>query len=452
MKTPRPAPALLLAALLCALAAPALAATTEQIHNDAGLVKFYRGEFADAMGDFQRALGMNPNFADAHYNLGRCLEKLGDLPGAVAKFEEALRIKPDFTAARGARDRARQKLDAKLKKEAASGRRFKVNVSPELAIPFDDFSEAFYAYYASQPDRSRDLYRTMERDNPADFRAPFEQGVITYELKMYDEAVKRFEIARERAPKNVQVLHCLALACEKAGDPERAAGLYAEAARLNPAFAQASARLADLTGSLARDLHETARRAFEKGDWRLAAEKIDAALKYAKPGSEEESAMRNLQALARVRSGDDAQRQRNIRDAFLAKHHSYDDAYDSGRVRYVGDNVIWTGVVYRIHERGGETVLVVAWTRDRGVSSDALVGTGTCKAKFFQVHCGRVLAKDPRLAEDSFVEVSGKIRGAESMIDGYKAGCTAPIPGLTAYRLVATKEYASGTLVIEPLN
>jgi tetratricopeptide (TPR) repeat protein len=50
-----------------------------------------------------------PDFADAHYNLGITLEKLGRTPEAIQHCEQALRIKPDFvqtqinlTRARGA--------------------------------------------------------------------------------------------------------------------------------------------------------------------------------------------------------------------------------------------------------------------------------------------------------------------------------------------------------------
>lgn len=439
-------------ALLLALAGAAAAATTEQIHNDAGLVKFYRGEYAEAASSFERALMMNPNNAEAHYNLGRCREKQGDLAAAVAKFEDALRVLPSYSAARTARDRARKKLDTRLQKEAASGKRFKVNVSADLAIPLEDFSEAFYAYYGNKIDRARELYRRMERDNPEGWIVPFERGVICYELETYQEAVTHFGLAHARAPENVQVAYCLGLACEKIGDLERAVALYDEAAKKNPAFTRAAARRGALSGSLVRGLHDEARRAFDRRDWKTAAEKATAALSHVAPGGEEEDPLRNLLTLASVRLGDEAQKRRNVRDAFLAKNHSYDDVWENGRVRYADDNVIWTGVVYRIHERAGETVLVVAFTRERGVSSDELIGTGVCKAKFFQVHCGRLLARDPRLDEDSFVEVSGRIRGGESMIDGYRAGCTAPIPGLLAFKITATNARATGTLVMEPLN
>lgn len=442
----------LLALLVAAAAPPAHAATTEQIHNDAGLVKFYRGEFASAVADFERAIGMNPNYAEAHYNLGRCLEKLGDPAGAIARFEEALRVRPTYSAARSSRDRAKKALDAQRKKEVVRAEKFRVAISPDLSIPFDDFSAAFYAYYENQSDRAREMYRRMERDDPASFVPAFEQGVIFHELKMYAEAIERFTAARDRAPGNVHAIYNLGLAHEKHGQVARAIELYREAASRNPAFTLAAERATRLSVTYARDRFDDARRAYERGDWKNAGSAIDEALALATPGTAEASEMRNLQSLVKMRLGDLDQKSANLREAFLARNRSYDEVAESGRVRYAGEAVTWTGVVYRIHERAGRTVLVVAYTTDRGVSSDALIGTGTCKAKFFQVHLGRKMDRDARLDEESFVEVQGRIRGPEELIDGYRLGCTAPIPGITAFKITATHPRASGTLVLGPLQ
>ena len=51
------------------------------------------------MAEFNKALEINPNYADAHHNLGRTLAITGQLDQAVPHFERALEINPKFAEA-----------------------------------------------------------------------------------------------------------------------------------------------------------------------------------------------------------------------------------------------------------------------------------------------------------------------------------------------------------------
>ena len=55
---------------------------------------------ADATAQYEEALRINPDYAEAHTNLGNVLARRpGRLSDAVAQYEEALRLKPDFAEA-----------------------------------------------------------------------------------------------------------------------------------------------------------------------------------------------------------------------------------------------------------------------------------------------------------------------------------------------------------------
>ncbi len=66
-------------------------------HNNLGYFLNAEGRTMEAIAEYQRALRINPDYIDAHNNLGSALQ---DLPGrmneAIAQYQEALRLKPDY--------------------------------------------------------------------------------------------------------------------------------------------------------------------------------------------------------------------------------------------------------------------------------------------------------------------------------------------------------------------
>ena len=60
------------------------------------------GRVQEAIGHWEQAVQIKPDFVEAHYNLGIALEQTGKAREAVKHFEQALQIRPDFTNARNA--------------------------------------------------------------------------------------------------------------------------------------------------------------------------------------------------------------------------------------------------------------------------------------------------------------------------------------------------------------
>ena len=76
----------------------------------------------DELSAKQKAAEFLPDDADAHYNLGNTLNKLGQLEGAVASYHRALEIKPDYAEAHNNAGNALKNL-GRLDAAAASYRR-----------------------------------------------------------------------------------------------------------------------------------------------------------------------------------------------------------------------------------------------------------------------------------------------------------------------------------------
>lgn len=428
----------------------AQSATTEQIPNDAALVEFYQGNLAKAVEGFQEAIRINPRYAEAHFNLGRTFDKLGRHAEAVESFETALRINPNYSAAAQQLKKSRKRLDKKQESAAARTTRFRVSISPELSYPWEDFSPAFYDYFANRVEESKTGFKAMEQADSRDPRPFIEKGIIYYELKMYGDASYYFKVANRLAPDNQHARYNEGLALEMSGDRDGAVKLYEAVVAANPAFELAARRLNGLQSGLTADWYARAQRSYERQDWRGALESIERALIMTKPESPLYLEMKKLETLARSRVTDLDSRKRDVRQAFLAEPRTYDEVYNRGQLKYRDIQLIWTGVIFRVKREGNETVLQVMYTTDANSRIDAQ--DPDCLGKMFQIRCGKILDRDPRINEESFVEVYGTITGVENMLDGYRYGCNRDIPRIKANKLTISSPTYSGTLVIEPLN
>jgi tetratricopeptide (TPR) repeat protein len=95
-----------------------------EAHNNLGIILFAVGEHARAESAFREAIRIQPDYADAHGNLGNLLSGT-DFPEARYHFEIALRLRPDDAATRynyamalgRARhfDEAQRELEARLR-------------------------------------------------------------------------------------------------------------------------------------------------------------------------------------------------------------------------------------------------------------------------------------------------------------------------------------------------
>lgn len=66
----------------------------ERVYLARGKVAFEAQRYAEAAGEFRKAVAATPDSVTARINLGAALTQIGDLKGAVEQFEEALRMEP----------------------------------------------------------------------------------------------------------------------------------------------------------------------------------------------------------------------------------------------------------------------------------------------------------------------------------------------------------------------
>jgi predicted O-linked N-acetylglucosamine transferase (SPINDLY family) len=70
-----------------------------EAHNNLGLTLHALGQYNDAAATCRRAIFLQPNFAEAHDNLGNALYELGQFDEAIISYSRALTINPQFAEA-----------------------------------------------------------------------------------------------------------------------------------------------------------------------------------------------------------------------------------------------------------------------------------------------------------------------------------------------------------------
>jgi len=70
-----------------------------EAHHARGFALKKLGRFEEALASYDRAVAIKPGFAEAHVNRGVTLQEMKQLDAALASYEQAIAVKPDFAMA-----------------------------------------------------------------------------------------------------------------------------------------------------------------------------------------------------------------------------------------------------------------------------------------------------------------------------------------------------------------
>ena len=176
-------------------------------HFDRGIAFRKSGQIRRAIGDFDAALRLKPNFPEAYDERGIAKDVDGDVDGAIADYGEAIRQNPNLA---------------------------------------DAYNNRGYAWQQKrQYDKAILDYDAAVRIQPDNSRAYTNRGSSHQALGQYDKAIDDFSAAILHAPSNPPEAHdSRGLAYKAAGRYDEAIADYNEATRLSPKFALAYAHRA----------------------------------------------------------------------------------------------------------------------------------------------------------------------------------------------------------------
>jgi tetratricopeptide (TPR) repeat protein len=176
-----------------------------EAHNDLGAALGKKGQIGEAIHQFQETIRLDPGYADAHDNLGAALVGKGQIDEAIRQFQEAIRLKPDHAEAH-------------------------YNLGVALGLK-------------GQTDEAIRQYQEATRLKPDNADAHYNLGLALSLKGQTDEAIRRFEEALKANPDYPEAHNHLGLAFVRQGQMDEAIRQFQAALRLKPDYADARRNL-----------------------------------------------------------------------------------------------------------------------------------------------------------------------------------------------------------------
>jgi len=211
-------------------------------HNNLGSVLLAQGKLDDAMAHFGQALASNPKHAEAHNNLGNALVAKGRIDDAIAHYERALVLNPGHVNAHnnlGIALVAKGRID-----DAVAHYERALVLDPGHANAHNNLGIALVA-----KGRIDDAVAHYERAlvlNPGHADAHNNLGIALGEQGRIDDAVAHYERALVLSPDHADAHNNLGIALVARGRIDDAAAHYERALVLNPEHANAHNNLGNV--------------------------------------------------------------------------------------------------------------------------------------------------------------------------------------------------------------
>ncbi|MCP4621787.1 MAG: tetratricopeptide repeat protein [Bradyrhizobium sp.] len=209
--------------------------------NNRGIAYFSKGEFDNAMHDFDEAISAKPSNPVLYHNRGLALYNKGDNEGAIRSYEEAIRVQPRFTAAYN--DRANVYFRMKEYDKAISGYDDAIRLQPRDGVLYANRGNT----YRMKGDYDRALRDFDEaiRLNPREAGSIYGRSQVYADKGDTNRAIADLDEAIRLGTANADYFNSRGFLYKQQGDHDRAIRDLDEAIRLKPKFATAFANRGD---------------------------------------------------------------------------------------------------------------------------------------------------------------------------------------------------------------
>ena len=202
-------------------------------YSNRGNVKNKLGQYNAAIADYDTAIRLNPDHADAYSNRGNVKNKLGQYNAAIADYDTAIRLNPDHADTYKNRGRAKHKL--KQYYAAIADYTAAIQLKPDRAEVYNNRGNA--KHDLGQYDVAITDYDTAIRLNRDYADAYKNRGRAKHKLGQNTAAIADYDAAIQLKPDYPYTYIRRGFVKEKLGQPNGAIADYNTAIRLKPDFA-----------------------------------------------------------------------------------------------------------------------------------------------------------------------------------------------------------------------
>jgi tetratricopeptide (TPR) repeat protein len=188
-----------------------------------------------AIAEFQQAIQLDPQLADAYYSLGVTLWQKGDFPAAAEQLQQALKIKPDYAEAYYTLGTVLKQMD-KLP-EAAQALREAIRLQPDFMGAHTTLAAVLRQMGdASGADAEKRIGERLSKQKNSLQAATFatNSGNRLLNAGDLDGAISQFRNAVQLAPSYARAHQQLAIALSRKGQATEAQEEFKKASELDP--------------------------------------------------------------------------------------------------------------------------------------------------------------------------------------------------------------------------
>ena len=182
---------------------------------------------ADEKANFERAISLDPTYADPRYRLATLLQREDDISGAEKSYRNALQADVDHLDARYRLGLLL--IDEDRKSEAMSELEQALTQSPEDPLMQAALSSIWFDQYHSSFNQMADQFKQAIAENPDDPQLYIELGGVYEELSQVKNAAAQYRLALEKDPSHADANYKLGLIERNIGNPAAAAKLFKQA-------------------------------------------------------------------------------------------------------------------------------------------------------------------------------------------------------------------------------